>query len=585
MFMYPQSNSARSVRDLSGVWDFRFNANEPWQPIAVPASYNDQSPDPEFRRHYGMAYYRTTFTVPEGARRVLRFDAVTHNAVVRLNGQEIASHRGGFLPFEADITALAQPGETVTLDVEVDNRIGHSSLPVGNEGGTAFFGSDNAGIPAVEAGKARQQAQGINLPNFDFFNYAGITRPVHLYTTPAAYIRDVTVAADMTGTLRYTVDTVGEGSVKVEILDAEGRVVACADGAAGTVQVENAHLWQPRPGTPYLYTALVRFGKDEYRQKFGFRSVEVSGHKFLINGAPFYFKGPCKHEDSAFRGRGYDACVTVTDLKLYEWLNANALRMSHYPYAEEAYDLCDRLGIVVIDETPAVGIGAGPACDPYQTFPLKTYHSAVLRAMIERDKNHPCVVLWSLGNEPDTEHFPESARDYWHPLYEQAHAQDPQDRPVTMVCCQNDYTKDITTRTMDVVCINRYYGWYNLSGDMDAACYGLNQELDFWAEQHKPVMMSEYGADTVAGLHTAGAEMFSEEFQVEFYRRLDAEFDKRPWFVGEFVWNFADYDTVQGPMRVDGNKKGLFTRDRRPKLGMHFLRQRWAEIPTFGFKE
>ena len=471
--MYPQSNSARSVRDLSGVWDFRFNADEPWQPIAVPASYNDQSPDPEFRRHYGMAYYRTTFTVPEGARRVLRFDAVTHNAVVRLNGQESASHRGGFLPFEADITALAQPGETVTLDVEVDNRIGHSSLPVGNEGGTAFFGSDNAGIPAVEAGKARQQAQGINLPNFDFFNYAGITRPVHLYTTPAAYIRDVTVAADMTGTLRYTVDTVGEGSVKVEILDAEDRVVACADGAAGTVQVENARLWQPRPGTPYLYTALVKFGKDEYRQKFGFRSVEVSGHKFLINGAPFYFKGPCKHEDSAFRGRGYDACVTVTDLKLYEWLNANCLRMSHYPYAEEVYDLCDRLGIVVIDETPAVGIGAGTACDPYKTFPLKAYHSAVLRAMIKRDKNHPCVVLWSLGNEPDTEHFPESARDYWRPLYEQAHTQDPQDRPVTMVCCQNDYTKDITTRTMDVVCINRYYGWYNLSGDLDNAAYAF----------------------------------------------------------------------------------------------------------------
>ena len=571
MFMYPQSNSARSVRDLSGVWDFRFNANEPWQPIAVPASYNDQSPDPEFRRHYGMAYYRTTFTVPEGARRVLRFDAVTHNAVVRLNGQEIASHRGGFLPFEADITALAQPGETVTLDVEVDNRIGHSSLPVGNEGGTAFFGSDNAGIPAVEAGKARQQAQGINLPNFDFFNYAGITRPVHLYTTPAAYIRDVTVAADMTGTLRYTVDTVGEGSVKVEILDAEGRVVACADGAAGTVQVENAHLWQPRPGTPYLYTALVRFGKDEYRQKFGFRSVEVSGHKFLINGAPFYFKGPCKHEDSAFRGRGYDACVTVTDLKLYEWLNANALRMSHYPYAEEAYDLCDRLGIVVIDETPAVGIGAGPAGDPYQTFPLKTYHSAVLRAMIERDKNHPCVVLWSLGNEPDTEHFPESARDYWRPLYEQAHAQDPQDRPVTMVCCQNDYTKDITTRTMDVVCINRYYGWYNLSGDLDNATYAFKKELDFWETIDKPLILSEYGADTVAGMHGFAPEMFTEEFQVGCL-------DERRFVVGEWPWNFADFSTQQGPMRVGScNRKGLFTRERTPKLAAHYFRDRWGK--------
>lgn len=576
--MYPQTNAVRSVRDLSGVWDFRFNANEPWQPIAVPASYNDQSPDPEFRRHYGMAYYRTTFTVPEGARRVLRFDAVTHNAVVRLNGQEIVTHRGGFLPFEADITALAKPGDTVTLEVEVDNRIGHGTLPVGNEGGTAFFGSDNAGIPAVEAGKARQQMQGVNLPNFDFFNYAGITRPVRLYTTPAAYIRDITLVAGADGKLHYTVDTVGEGNVQLTVLDANGRAVADADGAAGTLQVKNARLWQPRPGTPYLYTALVRFGTDEYRQPFGFRSVEVRGHQFLINGEPFYFKGPCKHEDSFFRGRGYDACVTVTDLKLYEWLNANCLRMSHYPYAEEVYDLCDRLGIVVIDETPAVGIGAGAACDPYKTFPLKNYHSAVLKAMIDRDKNHPCVVLWSLGNEPDTEHFPESARDYWRPLYEQAHAQDPQGRPVTMVCCQNDYTKDITTRTMDVVCINRYYGWYNLSGDLDNASYAFRQELDFWKGIDKPLILSEYGADTVAGLHGVAPEMFTEEFQAEYYKAINACLDSYAFVVGEWPWNFADFSTQQGPMRVGScNRKGLFTRERTPKLAAHYFRDRWAK--------
>ena len=124
MYMYPQSNSARSVRDLSGVWDFRFNANEPWQPIAVPASYNDQSPDPEFRRHYGMAYYRTTFTVPEGARRVLRFDAVTHNAVVRLNGQEVSqdwfapgwTEYASRLQYQVyDVTALIQPENTLEI--------------------------------------------------------------------------------------------------------------------------------------------------------------------------------------------------------------------------------------------------------------------------------------------------------------------------------------------------------------------------------------------------------------------------------------------------------------------------------------
>ena len=576
--MYPQTNAARSVRDLSGVWDFRFNANDPWQPIAVPASYNDQSPDPEFRRHYGMAYYRTRFTVPEGARRVLRFDAVTHNAAVRLNGEEIATHRGGFLPFEADITALAQPGETVTLEVEVDNRIGHSTLPVGNEGGTAFFGSDNAGIPAVEAGKARQQMQGVNLPNFDFFNYAGITRPVHLYTTPAAYIADIALAPAMDGTLDYKINTIGDGLASIEILNDEGKVVADGKGESGTLHVEDPHLWQPRPGTPYLYTALVKFGQDEYRQQFGFRSVEVRGHQFLINGEPFYFKGPCKHEDSAFRGRGYDACVTVADLKLYQWLNANCLRMSHYPYAEEVYDLCDRLGIVVIDETPAVGIGAGAACDPYKTFPLKAYHSAVLRAMIDRDKNHPCVVLWSLGNEPDTEHFPQSAYDYWRPLYEQAHAQDPQDRPVTMVCCQNDYTRDITTRTMDVVCINRYYGWYNLSGDLENAAYAFQQELDFWAGIDKPLVLSEYGADTVAGLHGTTPEMFTEEFQVEYYKTINACLDSRPFVVGEWPWNFADFSTQQGPMRVGScNRKGLFTRERTPKLAAHYFKDRWAK--------
>ena len=328
----------------------------------------------------------------------------------------------------------------------------------------------------------------------------------------------------------------------------------------------------------YLYTALVKFGQDEYRQQFGFRSVEVRGHQFLINGEPFYFKGPCKHEDSAFRGRGYDACVTVTDLKLYQWLNANCLRMSHYPYAEEVYDLCDRLGIVVIDETPAVGIGAGAACDPYKTFPLKAYHSAVLRAMIDRDKNHPCVVLWSLGNEPDTEHFPQSAYDYWRPLYEQAHAQDPQDRPVTMVCCQNDYTRDITTRTMDVVCINRYYGWYNLSGDLENAAYAFQQELDFWAGIDKPLVLSEYGADTVAGLHGTAPEMFTEEFQVEYYKTINACLDSRPFVVGEWPWNFADFSTQQGPMRVGScNRKGLFTRERTPKLAAHYFKDRWAK--------
>ncbi len=137
---------------------------------------------------------------------------------------------------------------------------------------------------------------------------------------------------------------------------------------------------------------------------------------------------------------------------------------------------------------------------------------------------------------------------------------------------------------MDVVCLNRYYGWYNLSGDLDAACDALNTELDFWEKIGKPVMFTEYGADTYPGIHNTNGEMFSEEFQMDYFARLDAQLDKRKFFIGEQIWNFADFSTIQGPMRVDGNKKGILTRDRRPKLAAHFLRRRWRNIPDFWYK-
>ncbi|MDO5551513.1 MAG: beta-glucuronidase [Lachnospiraceae bacterium] len=606
--LYPRENEVRAISDLSGIWDFCLgDACDPGDTcgslnafcsqadrIAVPASYNDQKDDPAYRRHYGWAYYQRKVTVPScyaGQRLVLRFDAVTHHAKIYINGGLVMEHKGGFLPFELDVTSQIPAGTSAQLIVAVDNRVNHSTLPVGNEGGTAFFGSDNPGIPSVEAAKLWRRPQ--NLPNFDFFNYAGINRPVRLYTTPKAYIQDITLVPDIKGTdgiVAYQVETAGEdekmvSTVKVEIMDADGNLVASGEGAQGRMVVPNASLWQPWPGTPYLYTARVTYGQDRYEQPFGIRTVKVEGKQFLINGQPFYFKGFGKHEDSAFHGRGLDLCLDVKDVNLIHWLHANSFRTSHYPYAEEMYELCDREGIVIIDEAPAVGIGAGEHCDPYQTFSIREHHEQVLRDMIDRDKNHPCVVMWSMGNEPDTEHFPESAYQYWQGLYKLTHQLDPANRPVTFVCCQNHYERDLVTRTMDVVCINRYYGWYNLSGDLDAACYGLNQELDFWEKQGKPVMITEYGADAVAGIHNCVPEMFSEEYQTEYYERQNAEFDKRDFFIGEHVWNFADFGTIQGCMRVDGNKKGLLTRERRPKMAAHYFRKRWGQIPNFGYKE
>ncbi len=305
----------------------------------------------------------------------------------------------------------------------------------------------------------------------------------------------------------------------------------------------------------------------------------------MINGKPFYFKGFGKHEDSYVRGRGTDLCLNVKDVGLLHWIGANSFRTSHYPYAEEMYRLCDEEGIVIIDETPAVGIGVSDGSDPYQTLHIKEYHEKVLRDIIARDKNHPCIVMWSMGNEPDTESHPQSAYEYWRNLYDIAHQADPQNRPVTFVCCQNDYTKDIVTRTMDVVCINRYYGWYNLPGDMDAAEYAWNLELDFWEKTGKPVMVSEYGTDCIQGIHGTAGEMFTEEYQAAYYRRLGAVFDRRPFFIGEHCWAFADFGTFQGVMRPDGNKKGVFNRERRPKLAAHILKERWNHIANFWDKQ
>ena len=612
--LYPKMNDARAVFSLDGVWDFQTAdetgyptewVNAPISnaiPMAVPGSYNDQNDLLDLRRQYGWVVYQRTFEITPraiaGQRVVLRFDAATHKADVYLNGDKLGSHKGGFLPFEFDVTGKIKPGEN-RLTVAVDNRINQSTLPVGNEGGVAFFGSDNAGIPSVEAGKRWAKPQ--NRPNFDFFNFSGLNRHVELYTTPKNYIADITVVTKSvteglgegeTGpaTIGYKVELGGGAKpddVTVSIEDEFGNAVATATGASGDIDIASAHLWNP--GAAYLYTAHVTLGTpgaadaDEYDQSFGIRTVEVKGTKFLINGKPFYFKGFGKHEDSYFHGRGTDQLLNVKDVSLIHWLGANSFRTSHYPYAENMYDLCDREGIVIIDETPAVGMN----WPQYNDEQLLGHHQDVVRDMIGRDKNHPSVVMWSLANEPWYDQGGEKSEDalrYFTNLYQLAHETDPQNRPVTIVCCQNDYTKDLTTRTMDVICLNRYYGWYNLSGDLDAACYALNVELDFWAKIGKPVMFTEYGADTVEGIHGTHGEMFSEEYQREYFRRIDAEFDKRQWIVGEQLWNFADFATIQGPMRVEGNRKGILTRDRQPKMAAHFLRDRWHAIADFGYK-
>ena len=129
---------------------------------------------------------------------------------------------------------------------------------------------------------------------------------------------------------------------------------------------------------------------------------------------------------------------------------------------------------------------------------------------------------------------------------------------------------------VDVLCLNRYYGWYWNSGDLIAAEQGLEAELRIWAAKYgKPIIVSEYGADTMPGLHAAVPSMWTEEYQAALLEMHHRVFDRIDAVIGEHVWNFADFATGQGVMRVGGNRKGIFTRDRQPKAAAYTLRARW----------
>jgi beta-glucuronidase len=585
----PRRTSTRELLPLDGLWRFALDGDRTgrhagwWNGLPdgtlempVPASYNDVHPDKALHDHVGDAWYETTVPVPAswaGRRVVLRFGSATHRAVVWVDGTEVAEHEGGYTPFEADVTSVITPGAGARITVVVDNELTWQSIPPGY-------------VEPTPDGPRQRYFH-------DFFNYAGLHRPVCLYTTPRAYVHDISVVTELhgdTGVVRYRIDRGGDtGDVRVDLADATGTVVASATGTDGTLTVRDVHPWRPGEGYLYALTAEIRDGDevvDTYTLAVGVRTVEVSGTQFLINGEPFYFRGFGMHEDLAVRGKGHDDVMMVHDFALLDWIGANSFRTSHYPYAEEVLDHADRHGIVVIDETAAVGLnlalgvatgGGGRRAtfsDRTVNDATRATHAQAIRELIARDKNHPCVVLWSLANEPESS-TPES-RAYFEPLAAEARRLDPT-RPVGFVNVMlAPPDRDVITDLFDVVMLNRYYGWYVHTGDIAAAERALEAELHEWAAKHrKPIIVTEYGADTITGLHATVPVPWTEEYQTELLAMSHRVFDRVDAVVGEHIWNFADFATTSGITRVDGNKKGVFTRDRRPKAVAQHLRSRW----------
>ena len=203
----------------------------------------------------------------------------------------------------------------------------------------------------------------------------------------------------------------------------------------------------------------------------------------------------------------------------------------------------------------------------------------LLQEQIVRDRNHPSVVMWSIGNEPKS--YEAASQDYFQEVADFTRTLDPS-RPVTLVI-NVDVGSDLGAYAVDVICINRYFGWYSDNGRIDRIERQMSSDLAAWRAKHnKPIIVSEYGADTIHGFHETPSNIFTEEFQTDFMSEYFKSFDGATGsggLIGELIWNFADFMTKDEFKRVWGNRKGVFTRDRHPKSSAHLLRARyWSMV-------
>ena len=581
--LYPQQNAYRQRQDLSGFWDFLIDLEDSGvargypaglrvagvdrtRPIAVPASHNDQFSDG--RDYMGPVWYERTFDLPWGwasRRALLRFGSVNYHATVWLNGEKLGEHEGGHLPFVLDATRVVR-AEKNRLVVRAEGELRPDRVPPGN-------------VPKDPAdGFANQQ-----YPNgaFDFFPYVGIQRPVLLFTLPDDAIVDATVTTELAGStarLRVAIEANSDGArarATLEGFDSEVVAEAPLENGRATLELEvpDARLWAP--GEPNLYDLaleLVDGGnvKDRVTLAVGLRTVAVDGSRLLVNGRPVYLRGFGRHEDFPIAGRGLVPPVIIKDYALMGWIGANSFRTTHYPYSDEMLDLADRLGFLVIAETPAVGLF-------FETKGLERRLAlcrAFTRELVLRDKNHPSVVAWSLANEPHSRR--PAARPFFENLVRLARELDPT-RPVTLVSYVGE--DETSFELCDFLCVNRYNGWYTESGRIEEGMERLSSDLDrIHARYQKPILLSEFGADALPGTHAEPSEMFSEEYQAETIASIIALLREKPYVMGEHVWNLCDFKTGQAIHRVGGiNYKGVFTRDRRPKQAARVLRALWMK--------
>jgi beta-glucuronidase len=411
---------------------------------------------------------------------------------------------------------------------------------------------------------------------------------VQLCATPADGLRALSVRGDFdpatrTGlvSLRTELGKAG-GRVSARLLDDQGRVCAQSSLSAEQdcmLQLPDAQPWSPDAPVRYRLQVAVHAQGDDalidrYEQPIGLRRIEVAGGELRLNGQPLQLRGFGMHEDFPVLGKGSNAALRVKDFELLRWIGANSFRSSHYAYAEETLDEADRRGLLVISELASVNL------DFRRVTPdTLVLHQQMLAAQIARDGGHACVIAWSLTNEPGYLAEPEyraGSSAYFDALFHSARALDPT-RPLTAANVGRNGLDDPMYAHCDFLSLNRYHGWYDMPAQLDRAEAHLRSELQtLWHRFGKPMLLTEFGADAIPGMHASSDQLFTEEFQAAFVETYWRVIASTPGCIGGHVWNFADFRTAQHHRRVQFNFKGVFTRTRDPKLAAWRLKSLWV---------
>ena len=537
---------------LNTGWTFTKEGHD--EPVTLPHTWNAVDGQDGGNDYYrGTCSYARTLEKPElsdGDRVVLQFDGVAMTAVVSLNGEKVAEHKGGYSTFRVDITDALHDGAN-ELIVTVDN-------------------SDNDTVYPQKA---------------DFTFYGGIYRDVTLHIVPAVHfalaengavpVKVTPIVTDLNARrCEVTVEAAVVGAESVTFtLDGQQTSVAAKDGTAKAVfTLEHARLWDG-VDDPYLYTVTAYLDNGEQASaRFGCRKFEIDPQKgFILNGRPYPLRGVSRHQDRKGAGVAITREMMEEDMALILEMGANTIRLAHYQHAQAFYDLCDEKGLVIWAEIP------------YITMHMHNGRANTLTQMEElivQNYNHPCIAVWGLSNEiTAASAVNEELLENHRALNDLAHKLDPT-RLTTMA---NVFMLEITSPILeipDVNSYNLYFGWY--LGELD-------QNDDFFDTYHakypdRCIGFSEYGADANPAYQSAHPEKgdYTETYQCVYHEHMAKMIADRPWLWATHVWNMFDFaaDGRDEGGKNGENQKGLVTFDRKIKKDAFYLyKAYWSKQP------